>query len=83
MPKIYEIKGFKFFFYSNEGDPRENYHIHVRKDQSIAKFWLTPNVILASSYGFQPKDLTFLQKVTEEKQQLFKEKWDEYFNSTN
>ena len=31
MPKVFEINGFKFFFFSNEGNPLEPCHIHVRK----------------------------------------------------
>ena len=31
MPKIFEWKGYKFFFYANEGEPLERCHIHVMK----------------------------------------------------
>ncbi|MBX7062264.1 MAG: DUF4160 domain-containing protein [Pyrinomonadaceae bacterium] len=40
MPVVFVIYEFRFFFYSNEGDPREPVHIHVRRDRSVAKFWL-------------------------------------------
>lgn len=30
MPVVFRWKGCKFFFFSNEGDPREALHIHVR-----------------------------------------------------
>ncbi|HIS66667.1 MAG TPA: DUF4160 domain-containing protein, partial [Candidatus Scatomorpha merdipullorum] len=38
MPKVFEIDGFKFFFFSNEGNPQEPCHIHVRKGNGLAKF---------------------------------------------
>jgi len=31
MPVVFRWKNFKFFFFSNEGDPREPPHIHVRE----------------------------------------------------
>ena len=30
MPVVFRYKSFRFFFYSNEGNPREAMHIHVR-----------------------------------------------------
>lgn len=51
MPIVFRYHGYKFFFYSNEGNPREPIHIHVRQGRSEAKFWLDP-VYLASSDGF-------------------------------
>jgi len=51
MPKILEIDGYKFFFYSNEGEPLEKCHIHVRKNTKVAKYWLDPEVSISSNYG--------------------------------
>jgi hypothetical protein len=44
MPVIFRYRGFKFFFYSNEGTPREPMHVHVERDDIEAKFWLVPEV---------------------------------------
>jgi hypothetical protein len=79
MPKVLVIRGFKFFFYSNEGDPLERMHIHVRKNQYVAKFWLGPTVQLASSWGFTPKELNWLEKTVLEHQEVLAEAWNEYF----
>ena len=49
MPVVFYFDGYKFFFFSNEGDPREPIHIHVRKDGNLAKFWIEPSVELADS----------------------------------
>ncbi|WP_409988699.1 DUF4160 domain-containing protein [Cellvibrio sp.] len=40
MPVILRLNGFRFFFYSNEGNPLEPAHIHVSKDGDEAKIWL-------------------------------------------
>jgi hypothetical protein len=50
MPKVFEWNGYRFFFFSNEGIPREPCHVHIRKGGQYAKFWVNPYVSLASSY---------------------------------
>lgn len=49
MPTVLRIEGFRFFFFSNEG--QEPSHIHVERDGNLAKFWLHP-VELAYNYGY-------------------------------
>ena len=49
IPVVFRYKGFLFFFYSNEGQPREPAHVHVRGDGGEAKFWLRPAVRVAGS----------------------------------
>ena len=45
MPTILRIGSYRFFFYSNEfGEPA---HIHIQRDNLLAKFWLKP-IALAS-----------------------------------
>ena len=39
MPVVFRHDGFRFFFFSNEGDPREPVHVHVRKSDGEAKLW--------------------------------------------
>ena len=80
MPKIFEWKGYKFFFFSNEGIPIEPCHIHVRKGSNIAKFWIIPDITLDSSWGMNAKELSKLEKVIEENKNLILEKWNEHFN---
>jgi hypothetical protein len=46
---VYRFRGYRFFFFSREGnEPR---HIHVRQGDNYAKYWLEP-VALAESRGF-------------------------------
>jgi Domain of unknown function (DUF4160) len=54
MPVVFRYKGFRLFFYSSEGSPREPVHVHVRAGGSEAKLWLEPQVRVAISYGFDP-----------------------------
>jgi hypothetical protein len=80
VPKIFEWNGYKFFFYSNEGYPLEPCHVHVRKGEKVAKFWIDPVVEIVSTYGFTPKDLTILEKCINERIVEIRRKWNEYFN---
>lgn len=72
MPVILRFKGYRFFFYSNEGNPLEPAHIHVRSADGEAKFWLIPSVSLA-------RDLKELVDVVEQNSTMFVEAWNEYF----
>jgi len=79
MPVILRFKGNQFFFYSNEGDPRESAHIHVRGSDGEAKFWLTPDVLLARNDGFNARELKELVGVVEENHKMLMEAWNDYF----
>jgi Domain of unknown function (DUF4160) len=78
MPTILRIGAFRFFFYSNEG--QEPAHIHVQADNKLAKFWLQP-VNLASSVGFNAKQLNQLLGLVRENEALFLEAWNDFFNT--
>ena len=57
MPVVFRYKGFRFFFYSNEGSPREPVHVLVRAGNAEAKLWLEPQVRVAYSTGFDAATL--------------------------
>ncbi len=80
MPVVFRYRGFRFYFYSNEGDPREPAHIHVRGDGGEAKFWLRPTVRLAYNDGFNARSLAELLGVAEARQADFERAWDDYFS---
>jgi Domain of unknown function (DUF4160) len=46
MPVVFRQDGYRFLFYSDEGDPREPVHVHVRRGRDNAKFWLWSDVKL-------------------------------------
>ena len=78
MPTVLRIGPYRFFFFSNEeGEPP---HIHIQRDNSLAKFWLNP-ISLASSTRFTAKDIRDLQKLVEQHKSTFMEAWNEYFKS--
>ena len=78
MPKVLEVKGFKFKFYSNEN--LEPVHIHVVKAGGHAKYWLGNDIIEAFSYGFSQKEKKLIRAIINENYFLLKGKWNEHFN---
>ena len=78
MPTVFRFDGYRFFFYSNEGDPREPVHIHVMKGGGEAKFWVHP-VSLARSHGIDARTLKRLAWVIATRTEEIDEAWDEHF----
>ena len=72
MPVILRYKGYTLFFFSNEGNPREPLHVHVRKTGATAKFWVEPQVRVAESYGLSSQELSELAKVVADNRQLYR-----------
>ncbi len=79
MPSVFRQDGFRAFFYSNEGDPREPPHIHLIAGDHEAKFWLRPEVTLASSAGFDAKTLRLLAQMVEDRREEIERAWHDYF----
>lgn len=76
MPTVLRIKGYRFFFFSLEG--QEPPHVHVESAERVAKFWLRP-VALAKSRGFRPNELSEIRRLVQENVVLFEERWHEHF----
>jgi hypothetical protein len=76
MPTILRVRGFRLFFFSNEG--REPPHIHVESGGNYAKFWLRP-VALARSVGYNAHELRRLRQIVEAQCVFLEEKWNERF----
>ena len=79
MPTVFRHDGFRFFFYSNEGDPREPVHILGMQAEGTAKLWTRPDVTVADSSGFDARTLRRLIGVVEENRDVIERAWHEYF----
>ena len=78
MPTVLRIGSTRFFFYSNEG--LEPPHIHIEQAGALAKFWLEP-VSLAASSRFRGQELRQLEKQVAEHRQQFLRAWHDYFGA--
>jgi hypothetical protein len=80
MPTIARIGPYRVFFYSNEGFERP--HVHIERDDSVAKFWLAP-VDLEENWNFPARELTTLRDLVVENQRAWLEKWYEFHKDTS
>ena len=78
MPTVLRFKGYRFFFFSLEGN--EPPHIHIEQAEKFAKFWLEP-ISFVKSRGFRSRELLELQLIIEENQMMMLEKWNGYFSN--
>jgi len=79
MPVVFTTNGLRFFFFSNEGSPREPLHVHVRRGGDVAKIWLEPQVALAESYGFKSRELSDIVALVQQHRSEIERAWHEHF----
>ena len=76
MPTVLRVGPYRFYFYSSAGT--EPAHIHIERDDCVAKFWLDP-VRLARSRGFAPAEQRNIEELVHVHRPVLLEAWDEYF----
>jgi hypothetical protein len=79
MPVVFRSGAFRFFFYADEGTPREPPHIHVRQAGCEAKLWLRPGLPSAYNYGFRLKELRQIRELVEANREQIETAWNEFF----
>jgi hypothetical protein len=78
MPTVLRVDAYRFFFYAN--DVYEPPHVHVQRNEKVAKFWLDP-LRLDRSGGFSRSELRVIQSIIEKHQEELLEEWHDYFQS--
>ena len=79
MPEVFRERGFRFFFYSNEGSPREPVHIHAEKDGIEATSWVNREIRVASNDAYNARTLRELLEIVEANKNLIERTWHEFF----
>ena len=77
MPTILFVMGWRFFFYSSEGN--EPIHVHCRKGDMECKYWLdVENFTLeeAYSYNMSNKDKRNVKKIIFEYFEFIESEWN-------
>ena len=77
MPTVLRIGPYRFFFYA--GDREEPPHVHVERDDKIAKVWLDP-IRLQRSGGFSRREIDRVQKLLRANHAKLLEAWNDYFD---
>jgi hypothetical protein len=78
MPTVFQVRPYRLFFYSADGG--EPPHIHIERDDRIAKYWLSP-VRLGRSSGFSARDLRDIERIVAERETALLEAWHDYFDA--
>jgi hypothetical protein len=78
VPTILLINGFRFFFFSADGN--EPIHVHVKKGGGDGKVWLEPELKPAYLIDFTAQEEKQIMKIVEENRKLIIKKWNEYFD---
>ncbi len=77
MPTIFYSAGYRFFFYSY--DLNEPPHIHVDRDNKLAKYWLEP-ISLAYNRKYNDHELNEIVRIIRENLEVIRERWNEHYN---
>ena len=75
-PTVVRDGSFRLFFFSRE---EERIHVHVAHPDGEAKFWLSPQVILASHTGLSFKQLREAQAVVGAHIEEIRNAWNRHF----
>jgi hypothetical protein len=82
MPVIFVDRGYRFHFFSSEGDPREPVHVHVAKrGVGDAKLWLYPVVTMAYNNGLDARALRWVIEQASLRRQEIVSAWHEHFGT--
>ena len=76
MPTVLRVGPYRFFFYA--GDREEPPHVHVERDDRLAKFWLEP-VRFQRSTGFSRLEIQRIHRLVLEHREGLLRWWHEYF----
>jgi hypothetical protein len=77
MPTVFRHGPYRFFFYPSDGE--EPQHVHVERDDRVAKFWLDP-VRLQKSGGFDRAEIARIHKIVVSHRRRLTETWNDYFH---
>ena len=76
MPTVLRPVPYRFFFVSLDyGEPP---HVHVRRENKVAKFWLDP-VALQKAGGFSRHELGRIARLVTEHREYLLESWHDFF----
>ena len=81
---MFRERGFRFHFFSNEGDPREAIHIHIAKEGlDDAKLWLYPEVAVAYNDGLDARTERWAIEIVTARRAEIESAWHEHFGTGN
>lgn len=79
MPNVLQVRGWRLFFFANEGN--EPIHIHCNKAEIRCKFWIDVddfNIRPEYALNASPKDLREIKKIIYEYFDAIVEAWNQF-----
>ncbi|MDO8479484.1 MAG: DUF4160 domain-containing protein [Candidatus Rokubacteria bacterium] len=77
-PTVLQAGPYRFFFFSSDrGEPR---HVHVGREDRLAKFWLEP-VQLEYNHGFSSTEIARIRRLVQQHTDELVRAWDGFFRS--
>lgn len=76
MRTVLRLGPYLFFFFA--GDREEPPHVHVEREDHLAKFWLDP-VRLQRSVGFGRSEIQRVHRLVLEQREVLLRSWHEHF----
>jgi len=75
-PTVFRHGGFRFYFFSRE---EVRIHIHVHHATGEAKFWLEPDMELATNFGLSQRNITAALRLIREREDEIRAAWQKHF----
>lgn len=76
MPTVFRYGPYRFSFYSADGS--EPPHVHVERDDKVAKVWIDP-VSLAENGGFHRTEVNRILSLVRVRERELLRRWHDYF----
>jgi hypothetical protein len=76
-PTVLRSGPYRFFFFASDRD--EPPHVHVKREDKLAKFWLEPTRA-AYNYGFSTREVKRIAVLVQENEIALLKAWNEYFD---
>ena len=83
MPIVFREGGDRFHFYSREGQPLEQVHIHAARPGGDAKLWLYPEVNVAYDRGLNSRERRKLETIVMRRRQEIEDAWNTFVARSN
>lgn len=77
-PTVVRDGQYRLFFFSRE---ETRIHVHVAHPDGEAKFWLTPQVAMATSTGLSARQLREAQAVVQSHIEEIRNAWNDHFGA--
>jgi len=75
-PTVLRHSGHRFYFFSRE---ESRMHIHFASSEGEAKFWLEPEIVLASNYRYTARQINSISRIIQEHHHEFVQAWRFHF----